>query len=826
MSEQISSSSPTLDRVDYHTTMKLDTGFVTTGNASLAEVTDGDGKQRGGTGQPKFTPRAYSYAHPPPPSYRKVSGGGRRPVSPLEGKECASNEGGVTEAELPIAKPDKGSTTDSGHPPKPSFANLSEGTRLRLLKASLQQKAAEKKQRERDSMTSSPMCSPATTPVTENPPVTISGYQRGGQDGLGEPPEQLKRKTSEPTCDVGDPSSSSSSNSRSSSVTSSKNPSLDSLHHVSQPTQPPPWVQRKSDVENHQPLHTPQHNQPPWVQKKPYTQTQPPWLHKVLTSQVHKLHDQSQSHHKSEDQSQRGQREFSKGHQTETTIEIVQGKGIVTTTPITYDAPRRPSSSDIRARRESAEDMRLRKESYNSESSDSSDSDGDEGFALSMSKTFDEKLRNLLDFSNGDKDRKKSKQGLGDDDGADSEGALTRPSIVSQNLQTNDLGSCSSPSSGTDNSRTSNSSSSGYATGRSSARTESTFSQASALDSEENEGPTQNENLLSEAACSLPSEAHPPPYSGHGGTGWHTRQPHTFPYSGHRGNQQTRVEQPTEELTINVSGRTQERRLSEERRTKMGILQTTTPVNLKEFTVVKSSKQRNDSNTTTVVKVPRKSARDVDLPSNKTEKSTVTINQRNQPRSSEGNAYPVERQGKTQARAPNQKPEHSVTLPGGSRSRLAARKHQQVLPSRGKIPGVPPGLDGAESTGHSQTQKKLDRNAQHIQELLEEMHSERYLKMNRQQSDISGSAQKAAASRAASRRRRRSLGDEQNNAVLIATRVGAQYEQEDNNGAHVTADSQCSSSASVTVPRPRPPIRSPISRTAVRRAELSTSYRR
>jgi K+/H+ antiporter YhaU regulatory subunit KhtT len=56
---------------------------------------------------------------------------------------------------------------------------------------------------------------------------------------------------------------------------------------------------------------------------------------------------------------------------------------------------------------------------------------------------------------------------------------------------------------------------------------------------------------------------------------------------------------------------------------------------------------------------------------------------------------------------------------------------------------------------------KLEANAQHIAELLEEMHSERY-KMQRQRSDISGQAQKAAAQRSASRRRRRSLGDENN----------------------------------------------------------------
>ena len=65
----------------------------------------------------------------------------------------------------------------------------------------------------------------------------------------------------------------------------------------------------------------------------------------------------------------------------------------MTKTPSTYDALRRPASSDIRARRVSAEEMRMARGSSNSESSESSDSEEDEGFALSMSKTFDEKTK-------------------------------------------------------------------------------------------------------------------------------------------------------------------------------------------------------------------------------------------------------------------------------------------------------------------------------------------------------------------------------------------------------------------------------------------------
>ena len=60
----------------------------------------------------------------------------------------------------------------------------------------------------------------------------------------------------------------------------------------------------------------------------------------------------------------------------------------------------------------------------------------------------------------------------------------------------------------------------------------------------------------------------------------------------------------------------------------------------------------------------------------------------------------------------------------------------------------------------SQAKRKLEKDAQHIAELLEEMHTERHLHLSRQQSDISGQAQRAAAQRAAMRRRRRSLGDD------------------------------------------------------------------
>ena len=47
-------------------------------------------------------------------------------------------------------------------------------------------------------MSSSPVSSPVTTPVTDHPPVTVGGHQRGRVGEVSESPEQVKRKTSDP----------------------------------------------------------------------------------------------------------------------------------------------------------------------------------------------------------------------------------------------------------------------------------------------------------------------------------------------------------------------------------------------------------------------------------------------------------------------------------------------------------------------------------------------------------------------------------------------------------------------------------------------------
>ena len=89
-----------------------------------------------------------------------------------------------------------------------------------------------------------------------------------------------------------------------------------------------------------------------------------------------------------------------------------------------------------------------------------------------------------------------------------------------------------------------------------------------------------------------------------------------------------------------------------------------------------------------------------------------------------------------------------------TKSKLLSHKDsaKELLPSKTRMP--------SRDDSGSQVQRKLEKDAQHIAELLEEMHTERHLHLSRQQSEISGQAQRAAAQRAAKRRRRRSLGDD------------------------------------------------------------------
>ena len=84
----------------------------------------------------------------------------------------------------------------------------------------------------------------------------------------------------------------------------------------------------------------------------------------------------------------------------------------------------------------------------------------------------------------------------------------------------------------------------------------------------------------------------------------------------------------------------------------------------------------------------------------------------------------------------------------GAKDDDAGLHHQEqtmkkLLPSKTRIP----------------SRDELEKDTQHIAELLQEIHRERHLHLSRQQSDISGQAQRAAAQRAAMCRLRRNLGE-------------------------------------------------------------------
>ncbi len=114
--------------------------------------------------------------------------------------------------------------------------------------------------------------------------------------------------------------------------------------------------------------------------------------------------------------------------------------------------------------------------------------------------------------------------------------------------------------------------------------------------------------------------------------------------------------------------------------------------------------------------------------------------------------------------SPANLPRTSLTIPNSS------SPPDYGSPSiRRKTPGLTvPDLD--DSKRLSTDRRLLEQNALHIKELLDEMNTEHSLKMERQKSDtISINAQKAARNRA--RIRRRSLGQDRDNAVVVASHV-------------------------------------------------------
>ena len=194
-------------------------------------------------------------------------------------------------------------------------------------------------------------------------------------------------------------------------------------------------------------------------------------------------------------------------------------------------------------------------------------------------------------------------------------------------------------------------------------------------------------------------------------------------------------------------------------RRSIGSVRTATPVALKEFNITvkknagalrRATSEDHSANTKPNAKPPLRGTASVPVGTRRPLNVNLSVSEQHSSSVPRDASRPVPVLTKSRAAAGSRD--------GGARARLLSQKAsaRELLPSKGR------------ATERAPTEK-LEQNAQHIAELLEEMHSERHLKMSRQRSDISGDAQRAAAQRATWRRRRRSLGDDK---VPMATRPG------------------------------------------------------
>ncbi|KXJ28295.1 rho GTPase-activating protein 21 [Exaiptasia diaphana] len=766
--------SPTQERHKLAPKRSSDLTSLSTGSITPAfEVVD-DSRIRGSSSL-----KAYSYARPPPPSYRKVG--------PQRGMNQTSEPGpeampvcvtftGPTTPESEIAPKFEYDPDQDSHTSKPSFASLSEETRLRLLKVSLHQKAMEKK---RQSESSSPGLSP---PSSSHFDASDDSHPRKSTDS-----ENFGSSEHLP---------SSSNTSRSSSTPSSKTASLDSLHqsdnpegrkiHPARVTTSGGWKATPS-----QSTVTP--NPPPPIET------------------------------------------------SETVVTVVQGKDVKSSAG---EAKRRPSSSDIRARRNTAEGLRVRP-SMQSESSDSSSEDEASELQLNMSKSFDEKLRILLDLNypfNQD-GRKK----VENDEIPSSEHSRKlsidkhRQSSESDrhSVDDNRSSTCSLPVSNSER--------------RPSFELKPPTRRRVSVDGTETRTTIQIEPRKI-STLSSPPDRRPSSETTKTVINVDTQRKNSFP----GGERHSAPLQPV-----------------------MGRVRTTTPVALKEFKIASATfrkdlvgagqrgqprkvvhkdspiiKAKTEESSITIspapsprssygslARSPRSSVTDAS-PRNsfgespRNSRSEVNINLSRSQRPSQGERKPsaqtehkslpnserkppseAERASQVNQKSPSQserrlpseedrkplpqaerkslpqtdrkthsqserkslskserKPPQTERKPPSKYAAMAARLHQVEPKVMGRESGVKPKTfprDGGQrrdilpskgrhtfkEPGREKQAHHLETNAQHIADLLEEMHSER-LKMMRQRSDISGQAQKAAAQRAASRRRRRSVGDE------------------------------------------------------------------
>lgn len=679
--------------------------------------------------------KAYSYSHPPPPSYRRGNLQKRatspstpeQAFYPLEVNFSSAQESDRKSPDEPLPST---SPSEQDSASKPSFASFSEETRRRLLKLNLQKKAAEKR---RQSEGEREVTSPPSERSDETP--RDAPRERNISDqGVFESMDQL----------------SSSSTSRSSSAHSSKNPSLDSLHVSPQP-----------QLDKVPSLPVTSNSETPRVNGGLKTVSLPNDAHREAVPRSN-----------------------------ETVVAVVKGRGVVSGTLRQFEPARRPASVDIPSKRENAEELRLARRSLGSEeSSDTSSDEGDE-CAISMSKTFDEKLRILLDLGSTFGNKQGGGDAHSDDDkssvrsepqrrpitnsdemaqrrASDEPGRVYKIVGVNPSIDNHEI--VSTPY----NTRT--------RVPRDAPRHETPETELRSNSLKEiNTGKYFAAPSTEERASSQP--ASPARTAVRGGT----------PSSSDKkvGDLKQRFESSPSK--VKVSGLTPKSNqvrggdyAPPVARKKIGSVRTTTPVSLKEFNVkpVKTSAAQpvqvggvaRGVQRGTAQRPPESravSSRNIRLESSPVKHSSTSPVRYSTERTDSGVHRTTPRARPNANVATNERSKGPVVIGKthmpprvmnreyGTKSKLLSHKDsaKELLPSKTRL--SPRDVRG------SQTQSKLEKDAQHIAELLEEMHSERFLHLSRQQSDISGQAQKAAAQRAALRRRRRSLGDDNNPVTL------------------------------------------------------------
>jgi len=681
--------------------------------------------------------KAYSYSHPPPPSYRRVNPQKRatspstpeQPFYPLEVNFTSAQETEVRKSPdepLPsasLSEPDSAS--------KPSFASFSEETRRRLLKLNLQKKAAEKRRQSEGERE-------VTSPLSERSDETPGDAPRErkiSDQGVFESMDQL----------------SSSSTSRSSSAHSSKNPSLDSLH-----VSPHPQLGRVAS------LPVTSHGETPRVNGGVKTLS---LSNEALREVVPRSN--------------------------ETVVAVVKGRGVVSGTLRQFEPARRPASLDIPTKRENAEEFRLARRSLGSEeSSDTSSDEGDE-CAISMSKTFDEKLRILLDLGSTFGNKAGGGDAHSDDDKSSVRSEpqrrlITNSDEMAQRRASDEPGRVYKIVGVNPSTDTHETVSTQYNT-RTHVPRDAPRQETPETELRSNSSLEINTSKYFTAPSTEKRASSQPPSpartAARGGT----------PASSDKkvGDLRQRFESSPSKgkvggLTPNSNNQVRGRDYAPPvARKKIGSVRTTTPVSLKEFNVkpVKTSAVQpvqvggvgRGVQRGTAQRPPENravSSRNIRLESSPVKHSSTSPVRYSVERTDSGvdrttprarpsvNVATNERSKGPPVAGKTHVPPRVMNREYGSKSKLLSHKEsaKELLPSKTRL--SPRDVRG------SQTQSKLEKDAQHIAELLEEMHSERYLHLSRQQSDISGQAQKAAAQRAAIRRRRRSLGDDNNPVTL------------------------------------------------------------